>query len=82
MRQLCLSGLSGLRGRQHEDEHSHTSWGKCAEESGRGDGRHLSRKLKGKVLNSCVTPAYIYGLETMAMTDKTTRETAFVILRE
>ena len=30
--------------------------------------RHISRKLKGKVLNSCITPAYLYGLETMAMT--------------
>ena len=26
--------------------------------------RHISRKLKGKVLNSCLTPAY--GLEAMA----------------
>ena len=39
------------------------------EESGRGDGydRHISQKLKGKVLRSCITPAYLYGLETMAM---------------
>ena len=41
------------------------------EESGRAMGkRHISRTLKGKVLNSCVTPAYLYSLETMAMTDK------------
>ena len=39
------------------------------EECGTGDGRHISRKLKGKVLNSCITPAYLYGLETMAMTE-------------
>ena len=32
--------------------------------------RHISQKLKGKVLNSCITPAYLYGLETMAMTEK------------
>ena len=32
--------------------------------------RHMSRKLKGKDLNSCITPAYLYGLETMAMTEK------------
>ena len=30
----------------------------------------ISRKLKGKVLSSCVTPAYLYSLETMAMTEK------------
>ena len=35
---------------------------------------HISRKLEGKVLNSYITPAY--GLETMAMTEKTKRETA------
>ena len=32
--------------------------------------RHISRKLKGKVLSSCITPAYPYGLGTMAMTEK------------
>ena len=48
-----------------------TAWGKCMEESGRviGD-RHISQKLKGKVLGSCITPAYLNGLETMAMTEK------------
>ena len=35
--------------------------------------RHISRKLKGKVLNSCITPAYLCGLETMAMTCKQER---------
>ena len=30
----------------------------------------MSRKLKGKVLNSCITPTYLYGLEIMAMTEK------------
>ena len=30
----------------------------------------MSRKLKGKVLSSCITPAYLYGLETLAMTEK------------
>ena len=32
--------------------------------------RHISRKLKGKVLSSCITPAHLHGLETMAMTEK------------
>ena len=32
--------------------------------------RHISLKLKGKVLCSCVTQAYLYGLKTMAMTKK------------
>ena len=31
---------------------------------------HMSRKLKGKVLSSCIIPAYLYGLETLAMTEK------------
>ena len=38
-------------------------------EGAMGD-RHISRKQKGKVLNSCITSSCIYGLETMAMTDK------------
>ena len=29
--------------------------------------RNISRKLKGKVLNSCVMLASTYGLETLAM---------------
>ena len=44
-----------------------TAWRKA--EGVMGD-RHISRKLKGKVLNSRITPAYIYGLETMAMREK------------
>ena len=31
--------------------------------------RHIPGKLKGKVLNACITPAYLYGVETMAMTE-------------
>ena len=31
--------------------------------------RHIYRKLKGKVLNSCIPSAYPYGLETMALTE-------------
>ena len=30
--------------------------------------RKISRKLKGKVLRSCVTPACLYGLETVELT--------------
>ena len=33
-------------------------------------GRHISKKLKGKVLGACVTPAMLYGLETLPVTDK------------
>ena len=29
--------------------------------------RHISKKLKGKVLETCVIPACIYGLETVAL---------------
>ena len=44
-----------------------SAWRKV--ESVLGD-KNIFRKLKGKVLSSCVTPAYLIGLETMAMTDK------------
>ena len=30
----------------------------------------ISRKLKGKVLSLCITPTYLYGLETKAMMEK------------
>ena len=33
-------------------------------------------ELKWKVLSSGITPAYLYGLEMMMRTEKTTRETA------
>ena len=42
--------------------------------------RYVSRKLKGKVLSSHVTPAFLYCLETTAMTEKTTGEPAFAII--
>ena len=29
--------------------------------------RKITRKLKGKVLMSCVMPTYLYGLETVAL---------------
>ena len=32
--------------------------------------RHIFRKLKGKFLNSCITSAQLYDLETMTMTEK------------
>ena len=32
--------------------------------------RRIPHKRKGKVLNSCFTPAYMYSLETMALTEK------------
>ena len=32
--------------------------------------RRISRKLKGNVLNSYVTQAYMNGLKTMALTEK------------
>ena len=32
--------------------------------------RRMSRKRKGNVLSSCVTPAYTNALETMALTEK------------
>jgi len=30
----------------------------------------ISRKLKGNVLMSCVSPAYLYSLETAALTER------------
>ena len=32
--------------------------------------RNISRKLKGKVLSSCITPAYLYGLQTVVIIEK------------
>ena len=32
--------------------------------------RKISKKLKGKVLRMCVTPACLYGLETVALTEQ------------
>ena len=32
--------------------------------------RHIYRKQKGKVFSVCITPAYLYDLETLAMTEK------------
>ena len=32
--------------------------------------RRITRKRKGNVLSSCVTPAYMNALETMALTEK------------
>ena len=31
---------------------------------------NISKKLKGKVLRACVTPACLYGLETVALTEQ------------
>ena len=33
------------------------------------DGR-ISKTLKGKVMSTCVTPAFLYGTETLALTRK------------
>ncbi len=32
--------------------------------------RHISQKLKGKVLGACVTPAMLYDLETLPVSEK------------
>ena len=44
-----------------------SAWRKVEEVMG---DRCMSWKLKGKVLSSYITPAYLYGLETLAMTEK------------
>ena len=31
--------------------------------------RQISKRLKGKVMSTCVTPATLYGMETVAMTE-------------
>ena len=31
--------------------------------------RRISKRLKGKVMGTCVTPAFLYGMETLAMTE-------------
>ena len=32
--------------------------------------RRISKRLKGKVMSTCVTPAYLYGTETLTLTTK------------
>ena len=32
--------------------------------------RHISKKLKGKVLGACVIPAMVYGIETLPVSEK------------
>ncbi len=32
--------------------------------------RHISKKLKGRVLGACMTPAMLYGLETLPVSEK------------
>ncbi len=32
--------------------------------------RHISNKLKGKVMGACVTPAMLYGLKTLPVSEK------------
>ena len=72
-RQLCISGWSGLWGQRHGHRNSqeNTSWTSAWRkvEGVVGD-RHISQKLKGMMLGSCITPAHLYDLETMAMTEK------------
>ena len=51
---------------------SDTSGSKCIEK-GRGRvmlDRKISKKLKGKVLRTCVTPACLYDLETVTLTEQ------------
>ena len=31
--------------------------------------RRISNRLKGKVMSTCVTPACLYGMETLALTE-------------
>ena len=31
--------------------------------------RRISKRLKGKVMSTCVTPACLYGAETLALTE-------------
>ena len=41
-----------------------------AEVEGVMSDRHISKKLKGKVLGACVTPAMLYGLDTLPVSEK------------
>ena len=68
---VCLGGAvcgdSGTETEIRRIQAGASAWRKVEGEMG---DRHISGKLKGKVLNSCTTPVYLYGLETMAMTEK------------
>ena len=58
-RQLCISIWRGLRGRRHGDGRSHAGASAWRKVEGVTGNIHISRKLKGKVLNSCIPPAYL-----------------------
>ena len=50
------------------------------EEGGGCNGRPKDIKLKGKVLMSCVMPAYLYGLETVVLTETATKAAGLRVL--
>ena len=66
-RQLCIPGWNNGDGKDGGRITAGTNAWRIAE-GVIGDTR-ISRRCKGKVLTSCVTPAYVYGLETMALTE-------------
>ena len=79
---------TGLRMRRYQEDNilwqinfsttpENKSWDEWRKVEGVMGDRHISRKLKGKVLNSCITPAYLYGLEAMAMTENYKRDCTF-----
>ena len=48
-------------------------------ESGRSVGdMHISCKLEGKVLCTCVTPVYVHGVETMAIAEHARKDTVLL----
>ncbi len=42
----------------------------CRQVEGVMSDRHISKKLKGKILGACVTPEMLYGLETLPVSEK------------
>ena len=56
----------------YRGEKKGASWSKCMEAPVVGvmSDRHISKKLKGKLLGACVPPAMLYGLETLPVSEK------------
>ena len=65
---MCVDGKTGERGRplRRRAQAGANAW--RAVEGLMAD-RWISKRVKGKVMSTCVTPACLYGTETLALTE-------------
>ena len=69
---VCLGGMVTEDGHSEAEEQRRTQGGVNAWRKVEGVmlDRKMSKKLKGKVPRTCVTPACLYDLETVALTEQ------------